>query len=377
MRADDISMVAKTDVLIYRFGERYLKKHKRKQMATPCSNKMRELARLLIELRKVDNNKSLKLVDAIHPFMFKKVVECVKRVGGFNVETRSYDNAPSLAAHLGTSLLTVCNELIYLIETGDQTLRLEDPTSKLQSVRVFRELIQTQWNTEISSLAHKDLNEKKWNKPIILPLTKDVIKFKDHVTKVGNLAAERLKTNPNNPQEYKNLVNAALVLTILYNRRRIGDVQYTMMDTYYKDFTSINQEECFQALTDSEKELTKFYKRVVTGGKGSRQIVILFPRNLQDLINVMLAVRNKTTLVPDTNKYLFAPPGSNSWVKGDNVIQRFAKNCNLEHPEHISSNRLRKQISTVMQILNLTPEEAEQFAKFLGHTEKTHNEFYK
>ncbi|CAH2020669.1 unnamed protein product [Acanthoscelides obtectus] len=30
-----------------------------------------------------------------------------------------------------------------------------------------------------------------------------------------------------------------------------------------------------------------------------------------------------------------------------------------------------------MQILNLSKEESEQFAHFMGHTEKTHNEFYK
>jgi hypothetical protein len=48
----------------------------------------------------------------------------------------------------------------------------------------------------------------------------------------------------------------------------------------------------------------------------------------------------------------------------------------LQHPETISSNKLRKQIATVMQILNLTKDEAKQFANFMGHTEKTHNEFY-
>ncbi|CAH1374502.1 unnamed protein product [Tenebrio molitor] len=47
----------------------------------------------------------------------------------------------------------------------------------------------------------------------------------------------------------------------------------------------------------------------------------------------------------------------------------------LQHPETISSNKLRKQIATVMQILNLTKDEAKQFANFMGHTEKTHNEY--
>ncbi|XP_043472716.1 uncharacterized protein LOC122505273 [Leptopilina heterotoma] len=42
----------------------------------------------------------------------------------------------------------------------------------------------------------------------------------------------------------------------------------------------------------------------------------------------------------------------------------------------MSSNKLRKQIATVAQILNMSKEELRQFSKFMGHTEKTHAEFY-
>lgn len=144
MKADEISMSAKTDVLIYRFGERYLKKHKKKQMVTPCSNKMRELARLLTELRKIQNDKNFTLSDAIEPNMFKKVVKCAKRVGGFNEQTKTFDNAPSLSAHLGTTLQTVCDELIFLIETENQCITFSDPEAKCKAVKNFKNLIVTQ-----------------------------------------------------------------------------------------------------------------------------------------------------------------------------------------------------------------------------------------
>jgi hypothetical protein len=38
------------------------------------------------------------------------------------------------------------------------------------------------------------------------------------------------------------------------------------------------------ALTESEKVLAKHYKRVVTGGKGSRAVVILFPQSVQNYL---------------------------------------------------------------------------------------------
>jgi hypothetical protein len=131
------------------------------------------------------------------------------------------------------------------------------------------------------------------------------------------------------------------------------------------------------ALTESEKVLIKHYKRVVTGGRGSRAVVILFPQSIQNYINRIIEIRNSTQIVPDNNGYLFAYPDTAHWARGDVALRKFAKQANLEYPNEITSNKLRKQIATVMQILSLNKEESEQFARFMGHTEKTHNEFYK
>ncbi|CAH1379249.1 unnamed protein product [Tenebrio molitor] len=317
-------------------------------MNVVCSNKIRELARLLIEFRQTTNNQESQLIDILDPSKFDICIECAKRIGGYNAEEKTY-KAPSLSAHIGTSLKQVCEVLIRLLLKKDPSIKCEDSEKKLKEVKRFRELIMSQWTTEISSMAFKDLNERKWNKPVILPLTKDILKLKDYVSEIANKAIAHLNTEPNDKKQFKFLVEATLVLTILYNRKRIGDVQYTLLQTYLQNFSSINQEECMNALTESEKVLTKHYKRVVTGGKG----------------------------IPDSNGYLFAYPDTAHWARGDVALRKFAKQANLEYPNEITSNKLRKQIATVMQILSLNKEESEQFARFMGHTEKTHNEFYK
>lgn len=81
--------------------------------------------------------------------------------------------------------------------------------------------------------------------------------------------------------------------------------------------------------------------------------------------------------MPTENPYLFGCPGTTKWTRGDVVIKKCAEKANLQNPAQISSNKLRKQIATVMQILNLIKGELDQFAQFMGHTEKTHNEYYK
>lgn len=376
MKADNISMVAKTDPLICHFGENYLKKHCRKQMAVVCSNKMRELSRILIEYRRLRKNESCKFIDLIDPAGFDLVVECARNIGGYDSKEKTY-RAPSLSAHIGTSLKQISDLLIRLILKKDPSIKFHDPESKLKEIKRFRDLITSQWTTEISSLAFKNLNETKWQKPTMLPLTRDILKFKDYVVQVANKSAAVLRQNPTSKKDFKLLVNATLTLTILYNRRRIGDVQYTKLQTYLTYPASHNQDEFLSSLSTSEKELTKHYKRIVTGGKGSKPIVILFPFHLQNLVNLIITLRHSTNLVPASNPYLFAHPDSDRWARGDVAIRKFAASSDLEHPKHMSSNKLRKQIATVMQILNLSDHESEQFATFMGHTKKTHDEFYK
>ncbi|KAJ8950046.1 hypothetical protein NQ314_008052 [Rhamnusium bicolor] len=53
MRADKISLVAKKDPLICAFGAGYLKTHREKHFLSVTSRKMREVSRLLLEIRKL------------------------------------------------------------------------------------------------------------------------------------------------------------------------------------------------------------------------------------------------------------------------------------------------------------------------------------
>lgn len=59
MRADNISQIAMKDPLICSYAESLLQKHKRTQIRTTISNKMRELGRLLISLKDITRIKGL------------------------------------------------------------------------------------------------------------------------------------------------------------------------------------------------------------------------------------------------------------------------------------------------------------------------------
>lgn len=133
-------------------------------------------------------------------------------------------------------------------------------------------------------------------KPLLLPLVNDITKFKNGVLELIAECEEKFLNKNDDEKAYKLLVHCTLAMLIIFNRRRIGDVQYLKIKDYesekrskYTDFENV--------LTSTEKQLTKKYKRIVNSGKGSRAVVILVPESLQKLIALLLKNR-KNTLNP-------------------------------------------------------------------------------
>lgn len=376
MNGDDIAFQAKKDLLIAHFGNSYLKKHKRERMAYACSTRMRELSRLLISFRKLIDNENIGLKDLLQPKHFELVLSATRDIVGYDPFKKTF-KSPSLAMHLGTSLKFVCDELMHLIMKEDNGFRCksdDERISWLKNIKCFKKLVQSRWNTELGSLANKDLQEKKWEKPLLLPLISDIKKFRDGILNMVNNCKQVFVNNEDNQNTYKDLVQCILSLLIIFNRRRIGDVQFLKIKDYEIDRKS-HCADFEKILTESEKILTKSYKRVVNRGKGSRPVVILVPEEVQGFIKILLENRNK--YIHSDNDYIFATPGSTiKWGKGDVAIRNLSKKFNLENPLAISSSKLRIHIATVMQILSLTKQEVKQFSDFMGHTLKTHEEFY-
>lgn len=92
-------------------------------------------------------------------------------------------------------------------------------------------------------------------------------------------------------------------------------------------------EEHEATLTAHERALTGKFKRVVTGGKGSRPVAVLFPKKIQKYIKRLLDVRDQIEVVAKNNIYLFALPGTTDrWLQSYHTIKKLAKNARVEKP---------------------------------------------
>lgn len=335
MIADNISFTAKSDELIKAFGSRYLKSHKEKHLVHVVTQKMRTLARLLIQM-KLENPSIKTLQDCLTPKYFDLIVKSTKIVAGYDCSKDLY-GAPSVVLKIGNMLKQCCDKAEFTLLKHCNNLTLDETQSSIQqSIINMRSIIEKQWSYEVSTNASKEILQKKWNKAAFLPLTSDIKLFRDHLIHVQNISIMELKSNPNNQKSYKNLEESVMVQLILLNRRRSGEIQRLFLNTYISAPTEISQEEVDLSLSEMERQLTKQFKRIIIRGKRGRGVPILFTPALQKTIKFLLKTREIVDFIDKTNPYLFALPHSINCLRGSDAIRKLSIESGAKNPENLT-----------------------------------------
>ncbi|CAG9834563.1 unnamed protein product [Diabrotica balteata] len=374
MRADKISLEAKTDTLICAFGSRFLRVHREYHFASVTSRKMRELARILIQLKKINPNiKSL--FDALQPKYFDNIVQATQNASGYKSSNDSFD-APSYAMNIVNSLKQCCDIAInFVIKKAANYESITAAEAEAQ-LRTMLHLFTTNWRYEISSQAANNLNLKRWNKITIVPLATDLKIMKDFLIDLSKKAATELQITNNKVSAYNTLLETSYCQVLLLNRRRPGELQRMKLDTYLSCSNDKSTYEEFSLITSpSEQILLKTFKRVVIRGKRHRGVPVLFSKDVQHNINLLIRVREN--IVPETNIFLFGKPNSISEISGYKVLRKYARLSGARNPDAISSTRLRKHLATLSQLFNMTESDIEQLALFMGHTVGVHRGSYR
>lgn len=373
MRPDKISLEAKSDKLICAFGTRYLKTHRESHLVHVASRKMRELARILIEVKK--NDPSINdLLGALQPKYFDFFVKATKTIANFD-EINNVFRSPTLAMNMATSLKQCCDiALTLLLKSHDDP----DVVSARNEANLKNMIIlfQTNWKYEISSLAANNLNINKWNKLTIVPLASDLKKIKDYLTAKANETVELLKVNPKDSRAFTLLTEIVYCKTILLNRRRPGELQRILLHTYTSaPADKAGYEEFNTALSTTEQILLKNMKRVMIRGKRGRGVPVLFTSDTQKHVEVLIKCRKN--FVDVQNPYLFAKPGTSNPIRGYQVLDKHAKSSGISNPSAITATRLRKHLATITQLLCMNEGEIEQLATAMGHTIGVHKNSYR
>lgn len=375
MRADKISLVAKSDILICAFGSQYLKTHREKHFVNVVSRKMRELAKLLQEIKKI--NPSIKdLFDALKPTNYDTIVAATKVVGKYNSDKDRYES-PTFAMNICTSIKQCCNiAILFVLKKHGPYMEIN--TAEVEAdLKTLIQIIDSNWKFDISSQAASDLNTNKWNKVTIVPLATDLKILKEYLGKKSEEAANKIKEGSFNVSSYIQLLETIYCRILLLNRRRPGELQRIKIHDYLEsnNNTSDGYEEFDRALTVSERVLVQKFKRVVIRGKRGRGVPVLFDKEVQEDIQLLLSIRDK--FISTSNRFLFGNPGYENTIYGYKVLERYARLSGTKNPKAISSTRLRKHLATLSQIFSMSENDMEQLATFMGHTNDVHKKSYR
>ncbi|XP_070549166.1 uncharacterized protein [Ptychodera flava] len=368
---DQISRVVKSDHLILCLGEKlYNKMGHNKERHQEIRTKLREMGRLLIQLRISSGNPSAGLDVFINNVHFQLVVAAAKIVAGFNEDTHQYA-IPSLALKLGHSL-GKCAVILKgkALEKGDEV--------KTKQADRFSQLCEMNWSDEVSVHARRTLHDKKLNSVKVIPLTEDAMRLDKYLKIVEAREVARLTKDNRAVNSWVMLNEAVLAQIILFNRRRQGEA--SRLSTVDFDKRSNNQPDkvVLNSLSPLEQRLCRAFYRVEVIGKRGRIVPILLTEKLTQSVLLLNKTRESVGVNPQ-NMYVFARAyyASLGHIRGSDCIRKFANECGALCPELLTSTGLRKNMATISQIVNLKENEMDILASFLGHDIRVHREYYR
>ncbi|MEQ2233169.1 hypothetical protein ILYODFUR_019194, partial [Ilyodon furcidens] len=367
MRQDDVSFHVRSDSLICKYGESLYAKHGRvKSRHQYISQRMRELGRFMLVAKDMD--KTVKgLEDLCVPSRFQFVVDAAKRLTEFSPGKNEYGK-PSTAVKIG-----FCLKGALEVHIG-QTLINDDDLAEKKAKKFF-ELLEKNWKNSVSISAHATIQEKRWNKDDDIPLTKNVMALRDHLRHVED-EAKGILMDQMNLAAYKKLNETVLAQIIIFNKRREGEASRLTVETYKRASTSPVNEDIFETLSPLEKELSKLLTRIEIRGKRGRKVPVFLTERMKDSIELLLKRREEAGVLPE-NPYLFARSVGTANIRGCDCLRKYAVESKAENPELLRSTKLRKQVATLCQLLDLGEQELEQVARFMGHDIRVHHDFYR
>ncbi|XP_024084023.1 uncharacterized protein LOC106662998 isoform X2 [Cimex lectularius] len=361
MRPDQISLIAKKDYLICLFGARYMKNHREKHFINVASRKMRELARLLIEMKERQPDIP-NLFEALQPQYYDTIVESVKQIALFDSGRQIY-KSPTYAINIAGSLKQCCDIAIQEVMKNKNRFSNEEVKTRMTTLI---QLFESNWRFDVSHNAANTLNINKCNKVTIVPLAQDIKVFKNFLSHKAKVSVEQLVKSNADKKAYTDLLYTIYCRIILLNRRRPGELQQMPIHVY-DAFSGDNSsyENFNQALTSIEKILLNQFKCIVVRGKYGCGVPVFISPEVQNDIQLLIKFRNKC--VPEGNIYLFGLPDCYTPIVCFNVLKKMAKEAGVSNPKAISSAKLRKHLATLSQLFDLKEAEIEKLASFMGH----------
>ena len=115
------------------------------------------------------------ILEAIMPANFKALLQCVRKVAGFNESNGTYTTT-SLALKIGHSMK----------KCATKSKGIQESNREMQcNADAFTHLCEIEWSSEISDAALKTLHCNKMNRVTVLSIARDIFKMSSYLANVA------------------------------------------------------------------------------------------------------------------------------------------------------------------------------------------------
>ena len=351
-----------------------------------CRNRVRELARLLLEYRRCSNMEDATLMSLLSATELPMVIKAAQVLCGFDRITGQL-TIPSLALKLGASLqkaaLILLNQAV-LLGAGD---------AKRQEMEEYNTLLENTWEKDISSYArialqgHPQITDST---PAQLSLSTDVVALSRYLHETAETCLQQLAQDVVDVRRvWDQLSQCTMVHLMIFNGKRQGAVPGMMIDDHGK--IRKGELECqTESLNIWEQKLAKVLWRVDLAQEHGETVPVLMTDFDKYCLDALVRYREQID-VSSQNVYLFATSDSlhldgtralqvstsdSLHLDGTRALQDSSVKCRAENPLLLQSVILREEMATMTQVMGLRGSELDVLTQCVGNSITIHPQLH-
>ncbi len=375
MRNDDCVEVIRYDWVLTAFGNDLCLNYHAHYQQDLIKRHLRAAGKLLVAARSINDGIS-DFTSILHVKNCNTIIDAIRIVSGFNTETKTF-KSPSTAA-TSVTLVNKISEVLLVESMKSENQQQETNVTRFSTV--FQKEARLKLNKIVGVMKEQRLRERDEN----IPTKADVKRLADYVDSEIDKCFFVLSCE----YSYENWVYLAqltMAAIIVFNRRRVGEVQNIKTRDFYRRMIITDQyvaEQCDDENPSDEaliniKKLIK--SRMKIRGKLGRTVPVLLKHTIDNCLKLLIKCRRKAG-VPLTNDFLFAlqsQPKKIRIIDACAMIRKFSTLCGAENPTSLRGTKLRKQFASLCSTMNLTDNDITNIANYLGHGDLIHRNIYR
>lgn len=162
-----------------------------------------------------------------------------------------------------------------------------------------------------------------------------------------------------------------IAFILLFNRRRAGEVGKMKVKNFLDAKMvqpDMENDEVYKNVPPIERELAADNLLVKLIGKRHRHVPLMIPSFMLEGMDMIVEPSARDAMgIPKANKFLFPVRTPDGHMEPCGILRRFTRNkaFRLKHPERIRTTKLRKNLATAVQYLNLQGSQLDSLARYM------------